>query len=236
MPLYDDSPMLEVLLEAPLKLVPMYAVLAVLHQKSSDAMLGTCVVTCHQVAGALQHLGFGAAPVAATATVYRVVSMSGQQSVAWASDVGTAQEPPTVTAEGTTDGHMVVHAPSFWQMIDPSIVQDPSILAAAHRDPLYSIPAVVPVPAVLAGIEPVYAYDENVHVTWTLRPDWTRLLDGVLTFPDSEEAARRGATGLAHDTLALIRHLDEDRDFHALIGLYLHLGPLLDGRTQLPTI
>ena len=234
--------MLAVLLEAPLELVPMYAVLAVLHQKSSGAMLGTCVVTCYQVAGALRHLGFTAAPVAATATVYRVVSISGRQPVAWARDIGTTEEPPTVTAEGATDGHMVVHAPSFGRIIDPTIVQDPSILAAAYRDPRYSIPAIVAVPAVpadpaaLTSIEPAYAYDENLHVTWTLRPDWTHLLDGVLDFPDSEEAARRGSTGLAHDTLDLIRELDADRDLHALIGLYPHLGPLLDGRAQLPAI
>ncbi|WP_158694591.1 hypothetical protein [Streptomyces canus] len=43
MPVYDVSPVLAVLMRAPVELVPLYAVLALLHYESSGAVFGTCV-------------------------------------------------------------------------------------------------------------------------------------------------------------------------------------------------
>ncbi|MEO3931125.1 polymorphic toxin-type HINT domain-containing protein [Micromonosporaceae bacterium B7E4] len=113
MPVYEHSPMFGRLVDAPAELIPLFAVLAVLHQRQSGKPLGTCVPTSYQISGALRHLGFEAEPVAACATVYRVTATFREVS-----DVGVWKRPPIVHPDGTTNGHMVVWASSFAQLVD----------------------------------------------------------------------------------------------------------------------
>ncbi|WP_231925195.1 hypothetical protein [Micromonospora purpureochromogenes] len=49
MPVYEYSPMFGRLVDAPVEMVPLLAVLAVLHQAQSGMPVGTCVPTSHQV-------------------------------------------------------------------------------------------------------------------------------------------------------------------------------------------
>ncbi|WP_233513988.1 hypothetical protein [Micromonospora craterilacus] len=91
MPVYECSPMFGRPAEAPVGMIPLLAVLAVLHQAQSGKPVGTCVPTSHQISGALRHLGFDAEPVAACASLYRVT-----ESFTEVSEVGVWKRPPVV--------------------------------------------------------------------------------------------------------------------------------------------
>ncbi|GIG94578.1 hypothetical protein [Plantactinospora mayteni] len=233
MPTYEHSPMFALLVEAPVELTPLYAVLAGLHQAMSGKPVGTCVISCHQISGALHHLGFEAEPIAACATLYRTTGTFTEVS-----EVGVWKRPPILRLDGTTTGHMVVWTPSFAQLIDPTLVQDPTLYALAARDPVYSIPVSVEVSTDRVEVlrtRPVVALDERLHASWLLLPEWTEVMNTVLDGPEGT-AATLGGLVLAADALVALRHLGHERDLTQLSELYPQLGALLAGRRQLPPL
>ncbi|WP_327023091.1 hypothetical protein [Micromonospora sp. NBC_01739] len=233
MPLFEHSPMFGRLVDAPVELVPLLAVLAVLHQAQSGMPVGTCVPTSHQVSGALRHLGFEAEAVAACATLYRVTDTFTEVS-----EVGVWKRPPVVHPDGTTNGHMVVWTPSFAQLVDATLVQDPLLLAAAQADPVYSTPVFVEVPTdrrEFLAAQPVAWLDDHLYASWVLLPDWTRRMDPVLE-GEAGVVVELGALGLATDALRLIAAVGEDRDLDALPVRCPRLGALLQGKEQLPKL
>lgn len=230
MQVYEISPMFGRLVEAPVELVPLLAVLAVLHQAQSGKPVGTCVPTSHQVSGALRHLGFEAEPVAACATLYRMTD-----TFAEVSEVGVWKRPPVVQADGTTNGHMVVWTPSFAQLVDATLVQDPLLLAAAQVDPLYSTPVFVDVSSdwdEFLATRPIAWLDDRLYASWALTPEWTTAMDPVLE-GETGAVVERGALGLATDALGLIEAVGAERDLSALPVRWPRLGALLQGQEHL---
>lgn len=231
MPVYDVSPMFGFLADAPVAMVPLYAVLTVLHQALSGKPVGSCVLTSHQISGALRHLGFTAEPIAACATVYRIT-----ETFTEVSEVGVWKRPPIISPDGTTTGHMVVWTPSFAQLIDATLVQDPTLLAAARNNPLYSIPVLASVPRDLGELveaRPLVTLDEQLRASWVLIPEWTSLMDPVLD-AEAGTAVTLGALGLATGALDLIDDLGEQRDLNELRLMYPKLGSLLASQQFLP--
>ncbi|MEV0217823.1 hypothetical protein [Micromonospora sp. ALFpr18c] len=233
MPKFEYSPMFGRLVDAPVEMVPLLAVLAVLHQAQSGMPVGTCVPTSHQVSGALRHLGFEAEAVAAYASLYRVTDTFTEVS-----EVGVWKRPPVVHADGTTNGHMVVWTPSFAQLVDATLVQDPLLLAAAQVDPVYSTPVFVEVPTnrrEFFAARPVAWLDDHLYASWVLLPEWTRLMDPVLA-GEASTVVELGALGLATDALRLIAAVAEERDLSAMLVQCPRLGALLRGEHQLPEL
>ncbi len=233
MPVFAYSPLFTLIVEAPVELVPMYAVLAVLHQKSSGLPVGTCVPTSFQISGALEHLGFRAEPIAACGLVHRVTDTFTEIS-----EVGVRTRPPVVFPDGTTTGHMIVWTSSFGHLIDATLVQDPTLLAAAHRDPVYSMPVFLPVPAdrdAFLRTEPMLVLDERLRASWILRPEWTAAMAPVLDGPMGL-VARLGALALATDALEVVRDLGDERDLSSLAARSARLGRLLAGQESLPAL
>jgi len=133
---------------------------------------------------------------------------------------------------------MVVWTPSFAQLIDATLVQDPTLLSMARVDPLYSTPVLVKVPTdrdELLRTRPVLALDDRLFASWVLLPEWTATMDAVLAGPLGP-AASLGALALATDALKALRGLSEDRDLDPLSARYPRLGALLAGREHLPAL
>jgi hypothetical protein len=86
MPVYDTSTLLGMLVNLPADAVPLYAVLAVVHGLMSGRPAGSCVTMCHQIAGALGHLGFAAEPMAPVPPCSAATSRY--------TDVGVWEQPP----------------------------------------------------------------------------------------------------------------------------------------------
>lgn len=233
MPVYEYSPMWNRLFEGPAELAPLNAVLAVLHQAMSGRPAGSCVLTCHQISAALHHLGFPAEPIAACATLYRTAGSFSEES-----DLGVWQRPPIVRPDGTTTGHMIVWAPSFAQLIDPTLVQHEILLSRAATNPTYSIPVCVPAPTdpeALPRERLVARLDEDLYVSWLLQPDWTdavnAALDETLTL-----AAELGGLSLATQALEVLRRLAAERELGPPDALSARLGALLAGTAHLPAM
>ncbi|GAB3259819.1 hypothetical protein [Kineosporia babensis] len=234
MPSYKVSPLLEALHLVPGPLVPIYAVPAAWHQRASRSQLGTCVIVCHQIAGALGHLGIAAHPVAATATVYQRVANGPLQG--WkATDTGSGDQAPVVTDQGTTDGHMVIHVPEPGLVIDATIVQNLTILEAAYHNVGYSVPTVELIPPGPAPVEPVeFVYDESLRVTWHLQAQWTGTMNRLLDDEELKRLAQHGATSLARDALNEMNGLLQDEPRLDVLGHHRQVDALLLGNTALP--
>lgn len=233
MPNYEHSPMFGLLYQVPIELTPLYAVLAVLHQALSGKPVGSCVLSCHQVSTALNHLGFHAEPIAACATVYRTTDSFTEQS-----DVGTWKRPPVVRPDATTTGHMVIWTSSFAQIVDPTLVQDPILLSLAAVDPIYSIPVCGPAPTdldTLLQARLVAHLDQGLYVSWLLLPEWTEATNAVMDEPMCTAAAL-GGLSLATTALDVLRDLGGDRDLSELRGRYPELDALLAGDQRLPEL
>ncbi|ROO52700.1 hypothetical protein EDC02_7640 [Micromonospora sp. Llam0] len=231
MPVYQHSPMWNRLFEVPAELTPLYAVLTVLHQAMSGKPAGSCALACHQISGALHHLGFPAEPIAACATLYRTAGTFREES-----DLGVWQRPPTIRPDGTTTGHMIVWAPSFAQVIDPTLVQHQILLSRAATNPVYSIPVCAPAPAeadALLRARLVARIDEDLYVSWLLQPDWTDLVNAVLDEPLTI-AAELGGLSLATDALDVLYRLVAERDLDPVTTLSPRLNALLAGTAHLP--
>jgi hypothetical protein len=233
MPTYEHSPMFDLLYQVPVEQTPLYAVLTVLHQALSGKPVGTCVLSCHQISGALHHLGFHAEPIAACATLYR-----NTDTFTEVSEVGVSKRPPIVRPDGTTTGHMVVWTRSFGLVIDPSLVQHPILLSRAAEHPIYSIPVPVEAPTdrdELLQHRLALALDTQLSASWLLLPELTDATNAVLDGP-MRTAAKLGGLGLATDALDVLQRLGEDRDLSQLPDLYPRLGALLRGEQYLPAL
>jgi hypothetical protein len=233
MPRYEHSPMFGLIYEVPIELTPLYAVLAVLHQALSGKPAGSCVLSCHQISGALLHLGFQAEPIAACATLYRTTASFTEES-----DLGEWSRPPVVRPDGTTTGHMVVWAPLFAQIVDPTLVQAPMLLSRAAVDPIYSIPVLAPAPIDLDALlqaHLVVQLDHDLYASWLLLPAWTEAANAVLDDP-MRTAAALGGLRLAVDALGLLRDLGSDRDLTGLSSRFPRLDALLAGEQRLPDV
>ena len=181
--------------------------------------------------GAGGELDLGAEPVAACASVYRTT-----QTFVEVSQVGTPDRPPRLRPDGTTTGHMVVWTSTFARLVDATLVQDPTLLALAHTDAVYSMPVLARAPAQRTQLwraELGILLTDDLHVTWLLQPQWTDLANQVLV-GDLQTAAVHGALGLATDALRVITGLGEDRDLGELSTLYPTLAALLTGDAELP--
>lgn len=233
MPTYEHSPAWSRLYEVPVEQTPLYAVLAVLHQALSGRPVGSCVLSCHKISGALRHLGFDAEPIAAHARLYRTTATFTEES-----DIGVWKRPPVVRTDGTTTGHMVVLAWSFGQLVDPTLVQDPTLLARAVGDPIYSIPACTPVPTDLDSLlqrPPVQRLDHDLYVSWLLQPEWTDATNAVLD-ETLRLAATLGALSLATQAIDVLQRLGTERDLISLENGNTVLGAMLSGERQLPAL
>lgn len=233
MPVFEHSPMWDRLFVVPAELTPLYAILAVLHQAMSGKPAGSCALTCHQISDALHHLGFPAEPIAACATLYRTAGTFSEES-----DLGVWQRPPIVRPDGTTTGHMIVWAPSFAQLVDPTLVQHPFLLTRAATDPAYSIPVCAPAPTdpdVLLQEKLVARLDEDLYVSWLLQPEWTDAVNAVLDETDTL-AAELGGLSLATNALDVLHRLTAERDLSVLPAMSARLGSLLACTAHLPTM
>jgi hypothetical protein len=228
-----ESQMFGITAQVPIDVVPLYAALSVVHQEMSGAPANSCVPVCHQLAGALGHLGFDVEVMAACATVYH----REDQDTKFA-DVGVWEHPPKVRPDGTTDGHVVLWANSFKRLVDPTIVQAPKLLKGADADPSFTMPVVLPVASrdKLFGSGSLATPKGPFVISWMFFPEWTDLMTPVLD-GDLGEALPYGTLGLAHAALEVMRALRQVRsDVRQLYSLYPRLGALLAGRQSLPAL
>jgi hypothetical protein len=227
----ETDPIVRLLLPMPAETVPLWAQLFLVHA-SLGGPTQTCVTTCQVLAGGLTHLGFTCEAMAAAV----LVSPTGPGAAPGDSSVGVIGAPPIVRDGGTTNGHMVVWVDSMARLVDPTVAQEPRLEAQAQSDPLLGMPSVLPVkdrdtllatrPAVMRG-----AY----RLVWHLYPEWTDILDGVLTDP-LREGIPYASLNLAHKTVNILRHLAEHRDPAPMLAAHPHLHDLLSSTDPLPAL
>ena len=230
-PAFEGSGLYPLLMMVDVEITPVVAAAAVIHQSMGGRPAGTCVTTCATLARGLAHLGIKAEAVAAYAEVKDI-----QDPQASAEQVGV-RDRPVLRPDGTTNGHMVVWVDDCSRLVDPTIAQAPNLLAAARRDPLHGLPSIVPITdkAALFGGEPVGSIRDRFQINWLLQPDWTSLLEQLLT-GDSALAVDYGAVNLAINALETLRALQGHRDVSGLPDRYPRLGDLLAGRERLPEL
>ena len=131
---------------------------------------------------------------------------------------------------------MIVWAPSFAQVVDPTLAQHQTLLSRAATNPVYSIPVCAPAPAeadALTRARLVAQLDDDLHVSWRLQPHWTDLVNAVLDEPLTI-AAELGGLILATDALRVLHSLPAQRDLDQLTTLSPRLNALLSGTAHLP--
>jgi hypothetical protein len=227
-----DAGLYPILLQAPVDAVPLYMALAVLHQASAGKPANVCVTTCSILSGALYHLGFTAEVIAASAGI-----ADQSDPTRTITDVGVWEKPPVVRPDGSTNGHMVLWARTFRRLVDPTIAQAPTLLAAARTVPNQAFPAVLQIndPDQLRGNQMIASARGPYVVTWTLFPHWTPILTAMVT-GDVKEAVDYGALNLARTVIQQLNTFTTVRNLRALHTLYPDLGALLAGRRQLPDL
>jgi hypothetical protein len=210
--------------------MPLYAALAVIHAELSGRPEARSVPACWQLHGALARLGFDGEVMAATALLLREGNATPEQ-------VGKPRGTPSLSGDGTTDGHAVYWAASFRQLVDPAIMLARQVQDIAEADPMLSFPAVLPFPDREALLEPSVicsASRPGLRFTWGLLPRQTP----ALTPPPRSELASSiedSALALARTTLEIIGELHSVRsDLAALRAGCPRLAALLDGRSELP--
>ncbi len=229
-PRFDTTPLIDVLPRVPIDVLPLYSVLAIVHQAMSGKPAGACVPGCHQIATALSLLGFDAEPMAAHVAIY---DQAGQRTL---SQIGVP-EPPTVRPDGTTNGHMIVWSDSFGRLIDPTVIQDPLLMRLARQNVALTAPVLLPIPGgrTAALGSPLVTPRGPYLVAWTLQPQWTPLLNGVLD-GTMGTGVQLGALAVAHDTLAVLCAAAQFRDTSGLAALSPTLRDLLSGERHLPDL
>jgi hypothetical protein len=233
LPAVTDGGMYPLVFSVPIEAVPLYAALALMHQAGGGQSAATCVTTCTILADSLAYLGFDTEPMAACATV-----VHHDDTRAKFADVGVWEHPPVVRADGMTNGHMVLWAGAFGRLVDPTIAQEPAVLAAAQTDPSQTFACVIPVPSreqMLSG-PAIATVREPFLISWMLFPEWTEILNQTLQIPLTREAVDYGALNLAHRTVQLLGKVGEVRNLRGLHGLNPQLADLLAGRSQLPPL
>ena len=224
------SPVQDMLVSCKIELLPLLAALAVVHSELTGLPGTRCVPVCYQLQGGLEHLGFDSEVIAASAMVLR----DGDDE---AEDVGEYRHAPSLRDDGSTDGHVVLWAASFRQLVDPTIVQARHLQVVAEGNPGFSFPVVLPVAnrESLLGSSAICSPSRApLNIAWVLQPQWTRALTPVQG-SDLDIGLSYGKLALAHNTLEVIRVLGEIRsDLQRLRTLYPPIATLLDGRSQLP--
>lgn len=201
--------------------LPLYAALTVVHHDMSGAPVNSCVSICHQLAGALEHLGFSAEVMVACATIFDRENQEVKHA-----DVGVWDRAPIVRADGTTNGHVVLWAESFRRLVDPTIVQAPVLFNAARDDEVFTLPIVLPVESreKLLAAPSLATFKGPFLLSWMLFPDWTPSLAPALR-GDLGAALPYGKLGLAHAVLDVLRALGQVRpDVHRLNSMYPKIG------------
>jgi hypothetical protein len=218
--------------EVPVPVTPLYAQIAVLGQALVGGPAGTCVTTCAQLVRALDLWGIRARAVAAHATVYRLEGRTLRPVAA----VGTTTGEPTVRPDGTTNGHMIVWSADFKRYIDLTIAQAAPLLAAGQTDIRTMLPSVIAVEDEHELNQlPAGARAGGFAVTWRTTPEWTTLLDSMVT-GDLHVAVEYNALLLAHGALEALATVSSNRNLRQLHSLFPKLGALLSGRKNLPAI
>jgi hypothetical protein len=194
----------------------------------SGRQANSCLPVCYQIASGLRYLGFEAEVMAAYVEVERGETQCGS--------IGVRHQPPKIRPDYTTDGHAVLWAGSFGRLVDPTIVQHPQLLQAAHRDgQTFSAPLVIPVgdrDLLLKGA--VGAVRPPFLVKYLVLPEHTAAFDRWLR--EYGPALDYAGLALADTALQLLHALGQARNLRQLPHLYQRLGGLLTGRQQLPPI
>jgi hypothetical protein len=208
------------LLPMPAETVPLWVQLFVAHALL-DGLLGTCVTTWQVLVGGLTHLGFTCETMAAAV----LVSPAGPGAAPGDGSVGVIGAPPIVREGGTTNGH--IHG-RVGRLHGQAGGPDRRPRAPPGRSGTVGSAAGISVCAVRQG--PRHAADHPTRgayqLVWHLYPEWTDILDGVLTDP-IREGIPYGSLNLAHKTMDILRHLGEHRDPAPMLAAHPHLHDLL---------
>lgn len=215
------------LLNGPAEVVPLYAVLAAIHQEMSGRAVNACLPVCFQAVAALRHLGLEAEFMAA----YVQVSQGDRRFA----DIGVPG-PATVRADWTTNGHAIVWAETFGRLVDPTAAQHPELNRAAHPDDVsFGAPIVLPVGSrdtLLQGA--IGAIRAPFQLAYLAQPEHT----GVFTrwYDQFAEALEFGGLSLAHRALIVLQAAGQMRNLREPNPTYPQVGELLAGRAQLPAL
>jgi hypothetical protein len=212
-------------------LLPLHAALAIVHSELTGTPGARCVPVCHQLQGGLEHLGFGSEVIAASAMLGDKENITKY--------IREYLCAPSLRDDGSTNGHAVLWAASFRQLVDPTIVQARQLQAIAEDNPDLSYPVVLPVAdrdMLFAGI-PIATFSRAlVKIAWFFRPQWIPMLSPV-DGSDLDVGLSYGKLALAYAALEVIRSLELVRsDFGRLRDLYPSIAGLLDGSNQLPRL
>ena len=226
------QPVQEMLISCTVEMLPLLTALAVIHRELAGTQGACCVPVCWQLHGGLEYLGFGSEVIAASSLVMRDGDNRPEH-------VGQIDRLPSLRDDGSTDGHAVVWAASFGQLVDPTIVRARYLQAVAQDHPGVSFPVMLPVADrdTLFGPTAICSSSRpTLTIAWGLMPHWTQAL---IPSPgsDLDTAIAYGKLALAHTTLEVIRGLNIVRpDTEQLRALYSPLAALLNGTSQLPRL
>lgn len=222
-------PVQEMLISCHIELLPLLAALAVIHSELTGTPGACCVPVCWQLQGGLEYLGFDSEVIAASSLVMRDADNRPEQ-------VGQNDRLPSLRDDGSTNGHAVIWAASFGQLVDPTIVRARYLQAVTQDHPGVSFPVMLPVADrdTLFGPAAICSSSRpTLTIAWALLPHWTQAL---IPSPgsDLDAAIAYGKLALAHTTLEVIRGLNVVRpDTEQLRALYPPLAALLNGTSQL---
>ena len=226
------QPVQEMLISCTVEMLPLLTALAVIHRELAGTPGACCVPVCWQLQGGLEYLGFDSEVIAASSLVMRDGDNRPEH-------VGQNDRLPSLRDDGSTDGHAVVWAASFGQLVDPTIVRARYLQAVAQDHPGVSFPVMLPVADrdTLFGPTAICSSSRpTLTIAWGLLPHWTQAL---IPSPgsDLDTAIAYGKLALAHTTLEVIRGLNIVRpDTEQLRALYPPLAALLNGTSQLPRL
>ena len=226
------QPVQEMLISCHIELLPLFAALAVIHSELTDTPGACCVPVCWHLQGGLEYLGFDSEVIAASSLVMRDGDNRPEH-------VGQIDRLPSLRDDGSTNGHAVVWAASFGQLVDPTIVRARYLQAVAQGHPGLSFPVVLPVADrdTLFGPATICSSSRpTLTIAWALLPHWTQALT-PRPGSDLDTGIAYGKLALARTTLEVIRCLDVIRpDTEPLRALCPPLAALLDRSSQLPQL
>lgn len=225
-------PVQEMLLSCNIDTLPLLVALAVIHSGLTGTPGTSCVPLCWQLQGGLEYLGFDSEVIAASCLVIH----EGDSQPEY---IGRSDRLPSLRDDGSTDGHAVVWAASFGQLVDPAIVRARYLQTVAQDYPGVSFPVMLPIADrdTLFGPAAICSSSRpTLTIAWGLLPHWTQAL-APRPGSDLDTAIAYSKLALAHTTLGVIRGLNVVRlDAEQLRAHYPQLAALLDGRSQLPQL
>jgi len=218
------------LLTCPIELLPLYATLAAVSVQFNGPVGPRTVSFCHQIQGCLSHLGFENEVIAAIA---RVIPVEGETEY-----IGEHLRIPRLQADGASDGHAVIWAESFSQLVDPTVTETRLVREASERSGISMLAAAPFKSRAQLLSAPGFRIHSRTGIAIELRlmPQWTRELTPV---PGSELATglSYGQLALAHTVVEIMRGTAELRtDLPRIRSLYPLLADLLAGSALLPQL